>query len=145
MNRMSMPPRLGGALAAAALFAAPLALAPPARAQHVEGDANSALLRYGRMMAEPGTFWLDGNGDREVIRYTTPRDIRLCLPRAAGVASPRQAYAVQVTWDQTNQAVLTPGNCLYFDARRVSLKPAEPLPAGVTLEGRIDAARALQR
>ena len=40
--------------------------------------------------------------------------------------------------------MLTPGNCLYFDARRVMLKPAEPLPAGVTLEGRIDASRALQ-
>jgi len=140
----SAKPRFGRTLMAAALFAAPLALAGPAQAQHVEGDANSALLRYGRMMSEPGTFWLDGNGDREVIRYTTPRDIRLCLPRAQGVASPRQAYAVQVTWDQTNQAMLTPGNCLYFDARRVMLKPAEPLPAGVTLEGRIDASRALQ-
>jgi hypothetical protein len=50
-----------------------------------------------------------------------------------------------VTWDQTNTVVLYPGNCLYFDARRVSVKPATPLPQGVVLRGKVEAARALQK
>lgn len=132
-------PLASGLAAAIALSSA------PAFAQQVEGDANSPLVRWGRMMAEPGTFWLDSNEDREIIRYTTPRDIRLCLPRAEGVGAAERNIPVQVTWDQTTRATLYPGNCLYFDARRVSLKPTSPLPSGATLEGHVETEQALQR
>lgn len=114
-----------------------------ASAQQVEGDAFSATERWGRMRAEPGTFWLDGNEDREIIRYSTPRDVQLCLPRAEGVGAADKAYPITVTWDGTTRATLYPGNCLFFDARRVSLKPAAELPRGVTLSGQVQTSSAL--
>lgn len=104
----------------------------------------SPLGRYARGLAEPGTFWLDTNDDREIIRYTTSRDVRLCLPRPEGVGSADRGFPLIVTWDQTNKVTLQPGNCLYFDAKRVSVKPATALPSGVTLEGQVDAAWALR-
>ncbi|WP_156500597.1 hypothetical protein [Croceicoccus bisphenolivorans] len=129
----------------ATLFAtAAMTVAPSAQAQHVEGDARSPVVQWGRMMAEPGTFWLDSMDDREVIRYTTARDVSLCLPRPDGVAAADKGYPIQVTWDGTNTATLYPGNCLYFDAKRVSLKPARALEPGVTLTGKVQTAGALR-
>lgn len=116
----------------------------PALAQQVEGDARTVLTQWGRMMAEPGTFWLDSNEDREVIRYTTPRDVRLCLPRPQGVGAAGRGYPLLVTWDQTNTVTLFPGNCLFFDAKRVSVRPATNLPSGVTLQGHVETQSALQ-
>lgn len=128
-------------LSTAAAFAL---LAAPAFAQQAEGDANSPLVQWGRSMAAPGTFWLDSNDDVEIIRYTTPRDVRLCLPRPEGVNAAERGYSLQVTWDQANRAVLRPGNCLFFDARRVSVKPATAIPSGVTLRGQVETERALR-
>lgn len=95
-------------------------------------------------MAEPGTFWLDSMDDREVVRYTTARDITLCLPRPQGVGAAEQGIPIKVTWDQASAATLYPGNCLYFDAQRVTLKPAKALPSGVTLTGQIQTESALR-
>jgi hypothetical protein len=122
---------------------AAIAIATPALAQHTEGDAASPVTQWGRMMAEPGTFWLDGNDDTEVVRYTSPRDVRLCLPEPSGVYAAQKGYSLRITWDATNTAILRPGNCLYFDAKQVKVKPATTLPAGVTLRGRVDASSAL--
>lgn len=118
-------------------------IAFPALAQDIEGDANSPLVQRGRMLSEPGSFWLDTNDEREVIRYTQPRDVRLCLPKPRGVGSADEGIPIRVTWDQTNVAMLTPGNCLFFDAKRVTLKPAESLPSGVTLSGMVETESAL--
>lgn len=118
--------------------------AAPAIAQDIEGDATSVLTQWGRMMAEPGTFWLDSNDDVEVVRYTSARDVRLCLPRPEGVYAAQKGYPLRITWDGTNTAVLRPGNCLFFDARQVKVKPAAPLPSGVTLQGKIEAEAALR-
>ena len=124
----------------AAAFAALLTAVPSAAsAQRTEGDAHSPLAQLGRMYAEPGTFWLDDSEDREVVRYTTPRDIRLCLPEPSGISGAERSPPVRVTWDQTSSATLYPGNCLFFDARRVSLRPAGDLPRGVVLRGSIEA------
>lgn len=128
------------------MFAAASALtlgATATQAQQVEGDAISPTERWARSRAEPGTFWLDSNDDREIIRYSTPRDVRLCLPPAKGVGSAEKAYPITVTWDGTTRATLYPGNCLFFDARRVTLKPAADLPRGVTLTGQVETSRAL--
>ncbi|MGE3745510.1 MAG: hypothetical protein AB7G25_07360 [Sphingomonadaceae bacterium] len=117
----------------------------PAVAQHTEGDAASVIGQWGRRMAPPGTFWLDSNDDREVIRYTTPRDVRLCLPEPEGVGAADQGHSLRVTWDSTNNAILYPGNCLFFDARQVTVKPASNIPSGVTLRGSVETERALQK
>lgn len=117
----------------------------PAIAQDVEGDANSSLVQWGRMMAEPGTFWLDSMDDTELIRYTTSRDVSLCLPEPRGVNAAQQGIPLQITWDNQYSAVLRPGNCFFFDARTVKVKPAAPLPSGVTLSGRVQTQSALQR
>ena len=119
--------------------------ATPAFAQDVDGDANSTLVQWGRMNAPPGSFWLDSNDDVEVIRYTTPRDVSLCLPEPSGVFAAQQGYPLTISWDDTNTAVLRPGNCLFFDARVVRIKPTNPLPSGVTLSGRVQTESALQR
>ncbi len=120
------------------------AIAPPALAQHVEGDAQSPVTQWGRELAEPGTFWLDSNDDREIIRYTTPRDVSLCLPRPKGVNAPDHGFPLRVTWDRTNTVILYPGNCLFFDARQVTVRPATNLPRDVVLTGRVETERALQ-
>jgi hypothetical protein len=95
------------------------------------------------MLAEPGTFWLDSNEDREVVRYTTPRDVRLCLPEPRGVNAPDRGYPLRITWDRTNSVILYPGNCMFFDARQVTVKPATDLPRGVVLRGQVETERAL--
>jgi hypothetical protein len=128
----------------AATCAAALALtAAPAIGQHLEGDARSIYERWERMSAPPGTFWLDSSSDREVVRYTTARDVTLCLDEPSTVAGSIQGYALQVTWDRVNTLKLHPGNCLFFDARQVTVKPAAALPAGVVLRGRVETSRAL--
>lgn len=118
------------------------ALAGPAAAQNLTDkggpDSPGDVSLLTRFYADPGTFWLDGDQDRELIRYSHPRDVRLCLPKPAGVAGAKHGYALMVHWDPNNTATLFPGNCLYFDATRVSVKPAEALPQGVVLQGRVD-------
>jgi hypothetical protein len=126
---------IGTACAAAIAMAA-----APAMAQNLEGDARSPVERWGRQMAPPGTFWLDSNDDREIIRYTTPRDVRLCLPEPT---TTERGYPLRVTWDRTNTLVLYPGNCLFFDARQVTVRPASDLPRNVVLRGRVATESAL--
>jgi hypothetical protein len=128
------------ALSATAVLAT---LNVPAAAQHLEGDARSPVERWGRALADPGTFWLDSNDDREIIRYSTPRDVRLCLPEPRGVNSPERGVPLRVTWDRVNSLILYPGNCLFFDARQVTVKPASNLPNGVVIKGRVEASGAL--
>lgn len=127
------------------IAAAALSLcATPALAQHTAGDANSTLMQWARMNAEPGTFWLDSMNDRELIRYTSPRDISLCLPEPRGVGAADRGYPLQITWDQVNTVTLFPGNCFFFDAKQVVVKPAAELPSGVVLSGRLETERALE-
>ena len=136
---------LGRNILGAAICGSAALLAAPVIAQDVEGDANSPVVQWGRMLSEPGSFWLDSNDDVEVIRYTSSRDVSLCLPEPTGVYAAQQGYPLTITWDETNTAVLRPGNCLFFDARVVRLKPTNPLPTGVTLSGRVQTESALQR
>lgn len=126
-----------------ALIAGATALAIPsaATAQRTEGDARSALYQYGRMQAPAGTFWLDGKDDREIVRYTTSRDVSICLPEPEGVGAADKGYPLMVTWDSSNTATLYPGNCLYFDASRVSITPATALPSNVVLTGQFNVSR----
>lgn len=131
-------------LAAGMLPMAALA-ATPVLAQDVEGDANSPTVQWGRMLSEPGTFWLDSNEDVEVIRYTQSRDVSLCLPRPQGVRAAERGHPLRITWDGQNTAVLRPGNCFFFDARQVKVRPASNLPSGVVLTGRVQTQSALRQ
>lgn len=117
--------------------------ATPAIAQQTEGDAATPIQQWGRMHAQPGTFWLDSNDDTELVRYTSSRDVGICLPEPTGVFAAQKGYPLQITWDGTNTAVLRPGNCFYFDAKSVKVKPVKPLPSGVTLKGRVQTSSAL--
>ena len=129
---------LGAAFLTAAFFPAAGA------AQQMEGDATSRLEWLARAHAQPGTFWLDSNEDREIIRYTTPRDVRLCLPEPSGTGAAERGHPLRVTWDETNSVTLYPGNCMFFDARRVTVRPASDLPQGVVLQGSVEAASAIR-
>ncbi|GGC20474.1 hypothetical protein GCM10011371_05200 [Novosphingobium marinum] len=128
----------------AVIAGAAATIALPAFAQDVDGDANSPLVQWSRMNAPAGTFWLDSNDDTELIRYTSPRDVELCLPEPGGVGAADEGYPLRISWDGQYSAVLRPGNCFYFDASRVQVKPAEPLPQGVTLTGRVRTESALR-
>lgn len=130
-------------IAAAAVAATGMAAAP-AMAQQVEGDASSTLTQWGRQLAEPGTFWLDGNEDVEIVRYRQPRDVSLCLPAPRGVGAAEQGYSLRITWDEEFSTVLRPGNCFFFDAARVKISPATDLPPGVTLTGQVQTESALR-
>lgn len=132
-------PILGSIVGIAAIAAA------PALGQDTEGDANSPIAQWGRMLAPEGTFWLDSEDDIEIIRYTTPRDVSLCLPQPTGVYAAQKGLPLQITWDNQYSVTLRPGNCFYFDARTVKVKPAKALPSGVTLTGRVQTEAALQR
>lgn len=112
-----------------------------AQAQRTEGDARSPMTQWGRQLAPEGTFWLDSNEDREVVRYSQRRDVQICLPRPEGVNAAERTVPLKISWDGVNTTTLYPGNCLYFDAMRVSVKPAAPLPSGTTLTGRFHASR----
>lgn len=120
--------------------------AMPAIAQDVDADAaDGPVVQWGRMNAAPGTFWLDSLDDVELIRYTSPRDVSLCLPEPTGVFAAQKGIPLQITWDNQYTVTLRPGNCFYFDAKTVKVKPAAPLPTGVTLTGRVQTASALRR
>ncbi|MBI1200399.1 MAG: hypothetical protein GC203_21270 [Phenylobacterium sp.] len=97
------------------------------------------VVRYGQRLADPGEFYLNTEDAREVVRYSSPRDVRLCLPRNAGVDQRAvEDVPVTVAWGGY-RATLYPGNCLYFDAQRVMVSPAKPLPNGQTIHGTIEA------
>lgn len=125
---------------AAAAATAVLGLSSAANAAAVRDP----VLRWSEMSAPPGTFFLNNQDDREVIHYTTPRDVRLCLPPAEETPGGRPAATVplRVTWDGIN-GTLYPGNCLFFDAKRVTVKPAAALPSNVVLRGTVETASAL--
>lgn len=115
------------------------ALPQTANAQRTEGDARTPIGQWGRQLAPEGTFWLDSDEDREVVRYSQRRDVQICLPRPEGVNAADRGVPLRITWDGANTTTLYPGNCLYFDAMRVSVKPAAPLPSGAVLTGRFHA------
>ena len=117
----------------------------PAAAQDLEGDAVSPVTQWGRAMAEPGTFWLVSLDDVEIIRYTSPRDVSLCLPEPKGVFAAQKDIPLQISWDDLYSVVLRPGNCFFFDAKTVKVKPAKALPSGVALTGKVRTESALQR
>ncbi len=97
------------------------------------------VLSMAERMAPRNEFFLDSNEDVELIRFTTPRDNDLCVPRTTydkSLQGRRQKNALKVTWDN-NTAVVKPGHCLSFDAKSVKVRPADPLGNDEELVGTI--------
>lgn len=100
----------------------------------------SPVVRWAQMTSGPGEFYLNSQEEREVVRYTTPRDVRLCLPMGdPGVGRDVPETPLRVAWDGS-EVVLHPGNCLFFDARRVMVSPAAALPQGAVIHGMVETA-----
>ena len=129
----------------AALCAAAFLLAAPAAAQQLRTEGPPAtpgdIGLLTRLYAPPDSFWLAGDHNRELIRYSHPHAVRLCLPQPTRMGEATHGYALSVRWNPNHRATLSPGNCLHFDATHVSMRPAESLPYGVVLQGDVDTYR----
>ncbi|NWG46647.1 MAG: hypothetical protein HXY25_08885 [Alphaproteobacteria bacterium] len=118
-----------GALSAAALAVA-MALPGTASAQSIIEDAYE--------FHNPDSFLLTSSTEREIVNYTSSRDVEVCLnenPRR----DPPQGWvsnALTIEYDGKTARV-EPGNCFQFDAKRVVISPAEPLADGYSMRGRV--------
>ncbi len=107
-------------------------------AQPLEAQIRSEFERLDRL--RPGTFFLTSEDDeRELVRYSESRDLRLCLDHPE---DGEDRLPIEVMWDndveQRQSATLHPGNCLHIEAAQVSVSPTEDLPAGHVFQGSID-------
>ncbi len=98
------------------------------------------IIDYGnrmRRLAHPNEFVLTSDLDVELIRFTDPRDVEICIgrPDPNKVGDAKKAVAVNVKWDDKS-SVIQPGNCMSFDAKTLKVKAAEPLPDDTEISGR---------
>ena len=139
-----MTNKIGSASASAilVLIAAACAFsAAPASAQSLENRGAGPLdpvIAYGEQLAAPNTFFLNSSDDVEVVRFKREHDLSICAahPPRDTIGAARRGYAIKVSWDN-NVSVVTPGNCLSFEAQRVKVAPASALPESVILTGTV--------
>jgi len=129
-------PRLPRGAAAVALLVCLAAM--PAQAQRfsskgpVPDDPVTAESEEG---AGPSHFFINDDRDVEIIRFRTPRDVEMCAgPAKRDEDGLLHQFPIKVSWD-TQTAVITAGNCLSFDAQRVTVRSAARLPEDMVLEG----------
>jgi hypothetical protein len=126
----------------AGLFAAGIfIIAAPASAQRLVNEGlppSDPIEAYAEDSASRNTFFLNSTDDVELVRFKRMHDLSLCVARADpdAIGAARHAYPVRVSWDE-NVGVVTPGNCLAFDAQRVKVSPAAAIPQGIMLTGSI--------
>ncbi|MGE0666467.1 MAG: hypothetical protein AB7O49_07920 [Sphingomonadales bacterium] len=86
--------------------------------------------------APPGTFYLQDSSDVELLEYSRPRDIQICASRSMppGTDDHKEPVALKLKYAGRERIVL-PGNCFMFEAKQVSVTPAETLPDGIMIEG----------
>jgi len=132
-----------GALRGIAFAVAALALllaAAPAEAQKLVskgGALSDPILALGERDAGPGRFFLNDDEEVEVIRFKTDHDLQLCAGRGHLTPDGRvRGYPIKISWDN-DTAVIQPGNCLAFEASKVKVRAAGPLPDDITLEGAV--------
>lgn len=123
------------------LVGACMVSAPAAASQKLvnEGDALlDPLMQYAEQMAPRNEFFLNSSDDVELVRFKRPHDLAICVSRSTGraVGAPARSYPISVTWDG-NVGVVTPGNCLTFDAQTVKVRPATRLPENMELTGTV--------
>lgn len=112
-------------------------LAVPASAQQMRTEgppAWSPVMQWADAMLPRNQFVLNNDRDVELVRFSSPRDVELCVARPDKAAGIDKSVSVQVTWDG-NKGTVTPGNCLSFDARSVKVKMLGQLPQNLDLMG----------
>lgn len=126
---------------AAILFGGVVFFATAAAGQELVNESGGLMdpvMRYAEQMAPRNEFVLNSSADVELVRFKKPHDLSICVSRSTGRApvAAAQAYPISVTWDG-NVGMVTPGNCLAFDAQTVKVRPATRLPATVEINGAI--------
>jgi hypothetical protein len=121
-------------------LAIPTVLAPASAEKLVnEGlPPSDPLIAWGQELAPRNKFFLNSDQDVELVRFKRAHDIELCAarPDPDAIGSARHGYPIMVTWDQ-DTGIIAPGNCLSFEAQRVKIRPASPLPQSVELTGTV--------
>lgn len=130
--------RIALALAAGAVVLA----AAPAFAAPGPGMGNAAPRRpANQAMARPGQFILNGDHDTELVRFTKAHDMSVCLPAQMDIKNRPElqgfnAWPITVKWDN-DTGVIWPGNCLAFDAARVTVSPSPDMPKDAHVMGQV--------
>ncbi len=123
-------------LSLAAIMAATVAAPAFAQKMRTEGPQDlDPVMAWADRAPARNQFVLDSDQDVELIRFSTPRDIEICIPRSrqASVDSSK-AVSVKVSWDN-NTGVIAPGNCMSFDARSVKVRASGPIGDDAQLVG----------
>jgi len=118
-------------------FALCLATAPAQSAQFTSKGVgpDDPLIQEGEWEAGRNHFFINNNEDVEVIRFRSERDVQLCASAPKKHRDGRiTQYPIKVTWD-SQSAVIQAGNCMSFEAQRVSVRAASALPQDIVLEG----------
>ena len=135
-----------GLLAAASLaVATTFAASAPAAAQRMTNEGSAPLdplMWEAQADAPRNTFFLNSENDVELIRFKRVHDIEIFAgpPDPDKIGAARRGYPIQVSWDN-DVSVIAPGNCLTFDAMRVKVKPASPVPQSIDLVGTVKVLR----
>lgn len=92
-------------------------------------------------MTRQGQFVLNGDKDVELVRFSTPHDMLVCLPPRMDVngrpdLQGPERYPIIVSWDDETGEIW-PGNCLGFDAAKVKVSPSPDMPSGDHVVGQI--------
>ncbi|MEN3976876.1 hypothetical protein [Emcibacter sp. SYSU 3D8] len=89
--------------------------------------------------APPGTFYLQDSSDVELLDYSRVRDVRVCASRKMpnAVGPDPKPVGLTIKYDGRERTV-RPGNCFMFEAKNISVTPADTLPDGIMLEGTYD-------
>jgi len=112
--------------------------AGPAQAEQLISKGippDDPLVAWAQASAGRNHFFLNDEQDVEIIRFRAPRDVEICAgPPQRDDDGRLHQFPIRVSWD-TQTAVISAGNCLSFDAQRVSVRSAATLPDDMTLEG----------
>ncbi len=111
--------------------------APPAGAMQSVAPRRPA----NQAMTQPGQFVLNGDSDVELVRFSTPHDMLVCLPPRMDVhgrpdLQGPELYPIVIAWDDEVGEVW-PGDCLGFDAAKVTVRPSPAMPSGDHVVGQV--------
>jgi hypothetical protein len=110
-------------------------------AQHLTNQgmpSNDPVMQLAHEDQPRDQFTLHSSQDVELVRFKSPHLLSVCVARrnTDAIGAAKQAYPLMVSFDE-DHAVVTPGNCLSFEAQRVKVKPATELPQNVVLQGAV--------
>ena len=92
------------------------------------GTANALPESIVQLYAEPGTFYLQGAQDTDIVDFDSVQRVEICVGR--------DQSSVPLKIDYRNkEATIMPGNCMTVEAKSVAIEPAEELPSGVVMKG----------